>query len=96
MAYTSDPNTGQLYAIGGLNGSTALASAEIYDPTSDSWSAIAPLPQPVYSAAAVADGVGHIFVIGGDNSSGHALNTVYRYTIVTNSWDTMSAMPFGA
>ncbi len=96
MAYTTDVATGDLYAIGGINGSTALASAEVYDPTADAWSSIAPLPQAVSSAAAVDDGVGHIFVFGGNNSAGQPLDTVYRYTIATGSWDQMGAMPFAA
>jgi hypothetical protein len=96
LAWATDPNTGQLYAIGGLKGTTAQATAEKYDPSSDTWSAIAPLPQAVYAATAVYDGEGHIFVIGGDNSAGHPVSSVYRYTILTDSWDTMSAMPFAA
>ena len=94
FAYTTDPATGDLYAIGGLGtGNHALASGEFYDENADVWTPIAPLPQPVYGGEGVADGAGHLFVIGGDSSSGQPLDTVYRYTIATNSWDTMSAMP---
>lgn len=97
FAYTSDPSTGTLYAIGGLSSTNApLASAERYDPLSDSWSAIAPLPQALYGASAASDGFGHIFVIGGSHTVGGApLSNVYRYTIATDSWDQAASLNLG-
>jgi hypothetical protein len=97
FAYAADPATGDLYAIGGLGPSGAvLASAERYDPSTDSWSAIAPLPAAIYAAAGATDGAGHIFVFGGDNAAGTPLATVYRYTIATNQWDAAAPMPQAA
>jgi hypothetical protein len=97
FAYATDASTGDLYAIGGLGPSnTVLSSVEYYDPTTDSWSSVASLPQGVYNASATSDGEGHIFVFGGDNASGQPIDTVYRYTIATNSWDTASPMPVAA
>jgi hypothetical protein len=97
FAYATDAATGDLYAIGGLGTSnTVLSTVQYYDPTTDSWSSVASLPQGVYNASAASDGEGHIFVFGGDNSSGHPIDTVYRYTIATNSWDTASSMPVAA
>jgi hypothetical protein len=97
FAYATDASNGDLYAIGGLGtGNTVLSSVEYYDPTTDSWSSVASLPQGVYNATATSDGEGHIFVFGGDNSSGQPIDTVYRYTIATNSWDTGSPMPVAA
>jgi N-acetylneuraminic acid mutarotase len=94
FAYATDSVSGDLYAIGGLTGtSTVLASAQRYDPVADAWSPIAPLPQALYATAATADGFGHIFVFGGAHTTtGAASNAVYRYTIATNTWDTMSPM----
>jgi hypothetical protein len=97
FAYAADPATGDLYAIGGLGSSSAaLASAERYDPSTDSWTPIAPLPAAVYAAAGASDGAGHIFVFGGDNAAGTPLSTVYRYTIATNQWDAAAPMPQAA
>src|SRR5579859_1482041 len=94
FAYTTDPATGDLYAIGGLGtGGAALASAEVYDPQADAWSAIAPLPAAVYGATAAPDGAGHLFVFGGDNSAGAPVDSVYRFTLATGTWDAMGAMP---
>jgi autotransporter-associated beta strand protein len=103
FAYVTDPlypsstdyqTEHDLYAIGGLDASGhALASAERYDIVSDTWTAIAPLPQALSHTTAADDGAGHIFVFGGDNSAGQPVATVHRYTISTDSWDTAAAIP---
>jgi hypothetical protein len=94
FAYATDPATGQLYAIGGLNGSNqAIAGAERYDPVADAWSAISSSPQALYGASASSDGAGHILVFGGTNGAGTTVNTVYSYTIASDTWTALSAMP---
>jgi len=94
FAHAVDPATGDLYAIGGLTtGSQPVNSAEVYNPTTSSWSAIAPLPAALSGAAGATDGAGHIFVFGGKTSAGAPVSTVYRYTIATNTWDTQAPMP---
>jgi hypothetical protein len=95
FAYATDASTGDLYAIGGLSSSgVPLASAERYDPATDSWSAVAPLPQALYASSGAADGFGHIFVFAGAHATtGAASSSVYRYTIATNTWDTVASMP---
>jgi hypothetical protein len=94
FAYATDPATGDLYAIGGRGtGGVVLSSAELYDPHADAWSAIAPLPAAVYGATAAPDGAGHILVFGGDDGTGTPVDTLYRYTIATGTWDQMGAMP---
>ncbi len=70
FGYATDPDTGELYAIGGLNSADqALSTVERYDPTVDAWSPMAPLPQGLSGAAAAIDGAGHILVFGGTNSA---------------------------
>ncbi|MFI5378675.1 MAG: MBG domain-containing protein [Tepidisphaerales bacterium] len=94
FASATDPSSGALYAIGGMGSANrVLASAEVYSPSADSWSPVAPLPQALYGAAGVPDGGGHIFVFGGDNAAGAPVPTVYRYTIATNRWDAVANMP---
>ncbi|MGA2497550.1 MAG: kelch repeat-containing protein [Tepidisphaeraceae bacterium] len=97
LASATDPAAGTLYAIGGLDSSKhALASVERYDPSSDSWSAVTPLPVALYSVSAASDGAGHILVFGGDNSAGTPVNTVYSYTVASDSWAAVSTMPLAA
>ena len=79
------------YAIGGQdNNGTPLGSVEVYNPSSNSWSYLASLPQALYGESAVFDGAGHIYTFGGV-ANGAITNVVYRYTIATNTWDTSSA-----
>ncbi|MFI5379195.1 MAG: kelch repeat-containing protein [Tepidisphaerales bacterium] len=97
LAAATDPATGSLYAIGGLDSSNhALASVERYSPVSDSWSAVASLPVALYGASAASDGAGHILVFGGDTSAGAPVNTVYGYTIASDTWAAVSTMPIAA
>ena len=80
------------YAIGGLdNNGTPLASVEVYNPTANTWTYLAPLPQTLYGESAVSDGAGHIDVFGGVGANGSISNLVYRYTIATNTWDVSAA-----
>jgi hypothetical protein len=86
--------SGNVYAIGGISSSNhTVATAEVYNPVSNSWSAIAPLPVALSGASAASDGAGHIFVFGGKTAAGAPVSTVYRYTITTNAWDVRAAMP---
>lgn len=83
------------YAIGGLNGGSVLATVERYNVATDSWSYTASLPQARFDFPAVDDGAGHIYTFGGAtaNNATSVSNTVYRYTVATNTWQTMAAMP---
>jgi N-acetylneuraminic acid mutarotase len=62
---------GRLYAIGGhavQAGSfgPALATVERYDPASDSWEAVAPLPSPAYGVGVAASAsTGKVYAVGG-------------------------------
>ncbi|HEV3343427.1 MAG TPA: MBG domain-containing protein [Pirellulales bacterium] len=84
------------YAIGGEdNNGTPLATMEAYNPTANTWTYLASLPQTLYGESAVSDGAGHIYTFGGVGANGQINGVVYRYTISTNSWDT-SASPMQA
>jgi hypothetical protein len=84
------------YAIGGLdNNGTPLASVEAYNPTTNSWSFVASLPQALYAESAVSDGAGHFYTFGGVGAGGGIINNVYRYTIATNTWDQVAPMLAG-
>src|SRR5215469_15433139 len=85
------------YAIGGQdNNGTPLATTEVYNPTANTWTYLASLPQTLYGESALSDGAGHIYTFGGVGANGQINNIVYRYTIATNTWDTSaSAMQVG-
>lgn len=101
---------GKIYAFGGFvlppSGPPSWApidNAWEYDPTADSWRALAPMPTK-RGAAAAAEVDGKIYVIGGTTTpSGVAtltptspqsvVGTVEEYDVKTNSWRTRAAMP---
>jgi N-acetylneuraminic acid mutarotase len=87
---------GLVYVIGGF-GSTAepLDTVEAFDPRTDQWRPIAPLPIAIHHpAAAVAEG--RLFVVGG-YTGGRVrwtpLGTVFEYDPARNSWRGRAQMP---
>ena len=82
---------GKFYAISGF----ATTRVGVYDPTLNSWSTVAPLPQLLqYFGTAVLDG--KIYVVGGDTGGGGARATLYRFDPTANTWTTLAPMPLGA
>src|SRR5713226_10201813 len=54
-----------VYAIGGFNGA-ALTTVEAYDPSTDTWQAVASLPSPQAGTPGAATGLdGKIYLMGG-------------------------------
>jgi hypothetical protein len=78
-----------IWVIGGYNPSAGyLASVEIFDPLSGLWFDGPPMPTPRSNAVAgVCDE--HLFVVGGDNSSG-SLTVVEQYH---GQWTSAAPMP---
>lgn len=74
-----------IYAIGGLEADgSASDTVEVYDPESDSWREVAPLPEPRYASAAF--GWGAILLVGGFDADGTPRNTGYAYDPEADSW----------
>lgn len=82
---------GQIYAIGGLDGTTPLASAEAYDPHTNRWHYVANLPLAMVASAAVAGPHGYIYVMGGSSARPSLYNSLYIYD--GHQWVTGAAMP---
>ncbi len=89
-------DAGTPYAIGGVNGSSAvLSSVEYFNAATSAWSLVASMPAPRAAATAVDDNAGHIYVIGGTSTAGgkNGTTTLYMYTVSTNTWSTMASLP---
>jgi N-acetylneuraminic acid mutarotase len=76
-----------LYSFAGVSG-TIIANAYKFDGTT--WTAIAPVPTAVEYPAVTTDGT-NAYIINGVNSSGTAVNTVYRYNVATNTYTTLAS-----
>ena len=108
---------GKVYVFGGFVGRPGtkawqpIANAVMYDPATDSWKELAPMPTPRGSACAVVVD-GKIFVIGGAHANipgkpGNeplvlgapvpqiVVGTVEEYDPATNTWRTRAPMPTG-
>lgn len=95
MAYAAD-DWGSLYAMGGVDANGAsVASAEVFDPYTETWTSIAPLPTARSEMPAISDG-GYIFTFGGTVAgygNGNVSSTVYRYDTRANTWQVMDPLP---
>jgi len=84
---------GKIYAAGGMVGESGrrLATFQRYDPRTDTWETLAPLPQPVRAATATAVG-GAVYVIGGDPEHGDG-REVYAYDVARGIWEDRAPLP---
>ncbi len=85
---------GLLYVIGGTGSSGATNAMEAYDPVTDNWAALAPIPNPVYQSAIGVIG-GKLYVAGGWNApiSNIPIRNLQIYNPISNTWDTGADMP---
>lgn len=82
---------GNIYAVGGGSGGEMLSSVERYDPSSNQWSCVSPLPQPLRCAGSVSF-KGRLYIFGGENAHHKIVSTVYRYDPAADSWSTLPSM----
>ncbi|MFN0072931.1 MAG: Kelch repeat-containing protein [Chloroflexota bacterium] len=84
---------GKLYAIGGAQSNSPILTDrnDTYDPTTNTWSARAPIPSPRGHMALVTGPDGKIFAFGGRNDT-MALALVEAYDPTTNSWSARTPM----
>ncbi|MDQ2806871.1 MAG: S-layer homology domain-containing protein [Chloroflexota bacterium] len=81
---------GLLYSFGGSSTAGGVTNAYRYDPSSDGWTPLAPLPESLLALSAVSDGT-YIYLLNGGMFS----NRLYRYTPSTNSYMALAAAPTG-
>jgi N-acetylneuraminic acid mutarotase len=90
---------GRIYAVGGAIHDFAgpyLNVVEAYDPKTNTWSTVAPMPTSRCRLAVVTGPDGRIYAIGGITGGNYAtgiLNTVEAYDSTTNTWSTLAPMP---
>ena len=90
-AAVAHPN-GNIYVWGGfVSPSSPIASLEIYNQASNTWSTGAPLPNPTRGQAFVLGQDNMVYSISGYNTS--YLTTVYKYDVVANTWATVPPIP---
>lgn len=77
---------GRIHLLGGGNSVSTIADHSEYDPATDSWRELAPLPRSEGSPAAVVVD-GKIYVIGG-RSGFDDFGDVYIYDPMTDEWST--------
>ncbi len=92
---------GKIYVFGGLTGtetenSLTLNTTQIYDPTSDTWTAGAAMPTARYLCTAAVVG-GKIYVMGGrtidSSGAGGPVDVNEVYDPATNTWTTAKNTP---
>jgi len=92
---------GKLYVVGGrapgheASDAQNVPTAEVYDPATDRWSAIAPMPTP-RSGGAAAVLNGKLYVLGGGLPGQTVWKTVERYDPATDAWERLTDMPVEA
>ncbi|WNG47590.1 hypothetical protein F0U60_28300 [Archangium minus] len=84
------PN-GKVLVVGGLGGSTLLASAELYDPSTGAWTPAGSLQTVRYRHTATLLPNGKVLVAGG-YADGWTENSVELYDPETNSWTQKASM----
>ena len=92
------PN-GQVLVAGGLTGATApfgaTNTAELYNPSSNTWSAAAAMTTARFGASATLLSNGSVLVAGGDtgnSTTATATNTAELYNPSTNSWSAAGSL----
>ncbi len=89
---------GEVLVAGGYSGtssSTTQATAELYNPATDSWSAAASMSAPRWLPGSALLPNGKVLVAGGGSTSGSALASAELYDPVTNTWSSAGNMSAG-
>jgi N-acetylneuraminic acid mutarotase len=80
---------GKLYVAGGIgDGSEPVAHLDVYDPKTDQWRTLAPLPTPGAASGAMLQG--RFFVVVGTATGARA----YAYNPATNRWQAKASPDF--
>lgn len=91
---------GKIYVFGGYKSPSHNSKTRVYDPENNTWDVNkAPMPKACASSQAVVIN-GNIYVMGGyyatSVNSGYALNTMYMYNVISDSYTTLPNLPFAS
>ena len=78
---------GNVYTFGGIVNNSAITNAYKYSPASNTWTPIAPLPQPRGWFSGTTDGT-YIYLLGGVDQNFNTTATLWRYDPVSNTYNT--------
>lgn len=90
---------GQLYLLGGMTTSPmyySLDMIERYNPASNSWTTLAPMPFKRHNFSTVVGPNGHIYLFGGEAYGAvrsWSLDTADEYNPSTGAWTSLAPMP---
>ena len=84
-------DNGKVLIAGGLDNRGATDSAELYDPTTGTWSAIAPLPTPRVGHTATKMPDGKVLIFGGVDKSNKYVRRAALFDPKTNTWSSFDA-----
>ena len=76
---------GKFYVVGGFNGFQPVAHLDVYDPATDTWKTLAPIPTGGHAIGTALEG--KLYVIAGSNA--------YVYNPGTNKWSSIAAPTMG-
>jgi N-acetylneuraminic acid mutarotase len=88
---------GQVLVTGGLSSATSntsgyLSSAELYDPTANTWSSAGSMATARYQQTATLLPGGKVLVAGGTDSNSNPLSSAELYDPTANTWSPAAAM----
>jgi N-acetylneuraminic acid mutarotase len=85
---------GRLFVFGGTReGGAALALAEVYDPRSNEWTALAPLPAPVSFATATAARGRAVVLAGEAGAATGSTAPAWSYDVDADTWSILPPAP---
>ena len=86
-------DSGAIYAFGGQNATGQIGTAERYDPSTDTWSELAPMLIPLNGTLGVRGSDGTIYVIGGASNVYDSSTFVQAYDPAANTWSFKTSYP---
>jgi N-acetylneuraminic acid mutarotase len=94
--YTATPlGNGQVLIVGGINASSRLGSAELYDAVSDTWWSAGTLATARYDHTATLLGNGKVLVVGGGGGGSVVHTSAELYDPASNTWTATGALAAG-
>ncbi|WP_224242475.1 kelch repeat-containing protein [Hyalangium gracile] len=89
---------GRVLVTGGASaeyGGAVLSTAEVFDPTTGTWAATAPMRSPRRNHSATLLSNGQVLVVGGSGASGQPQNTAELYDANTGTWSPAGTLSVG-